>query len=183
MERHATDRETSRLRGRRVGDRRRRLGILNWLIAGALDFLNSGLVISEDVLKSTAEHFAEMDPCQQFADAHVRPDPEGPGVPSREMYNGYKLWCEANGKSKMFETRFGRTMKNKFTRDDSGRVHVYVGVKLVDLPESPSSHSHHEPTHHTTNTRETGSSDSIMSIVAGMPPMVCCFEGLERVGR
>jgi putative DNA primase/helicase len=123
-------------------------GILNWLIAGALDFLNSGLVISEDVLKSTAEHFAEMDPCQQYADAHVRPDPEGPGVPSREMYNGYKLWCEANGKSKMFETRFGRTMKNKFTRDDSGRVHVYVGVKLVDLPESPSSHSHHEPPPH-----------------------------------
>jgi putative DNA primase/helicase len=126
-------------------------GILNWLIAGAKDFLNSGLVISEDVLKSTAEHFAEMDPCQQFADAHVRPDPEGPGVPSREMYNGYKLWCEANGKARMFETRFGRTMKNKFTRDDSGRVHVYVGVKLVDLPENTTAHGSHgqgPPSHH-----------------------------------
>jgi putative DNA primase/helicase len=53
-------------------------GILNWLIEGALDFLNSGLVISEDVLKTTADHFAEMDPCGQFIEAHVRPIPAGP---------------------------------------------------------------------------------------------------------
>lgn len=120
-------------------------GILNWLIAGALDFLNSGMVISEDVLKTTADHFAEMNPCQQFAGAHVRPDPGGPGVPAREMYNGYKLWCDANGKSKMYETKFGITMKKKFPRDDTGRVHVYVGVKLVDLPEAPTSHHDHGP--------------------------------------
>lgn len=110
--------------------------ILNWLIAGALDFLNNGLVISEDVAKSTADHFAEMDPCGQYIDAHVRPDPGGPGVTGRAMYNGYKLWCEVNGMAKMFETRFGLTMKKKLTRDDTKRVHVYVDVALHDLPES-----------------------------------------------
>src|ERR1700675_2039848 len=41
-------------------------GILNWLIQGALDFLNNGLVISEDVQQTTDAHFAEMDPCQQY---------------------------------------------------------------------------------------------------------------------
>lgn len=111
-------------------------GILNWLIAGALDFLNKGLVISDDVLKTTAEHFAEMDPCQQFIDAHVRPDPGGPGITARAMYEAYEVFAKANGMSKMFETRFGRTMKKKLTRDDSKRVHTYVDVKLHDLPDS-----------------------------------------------
>ncbi len=116
-------------------------GILNWLIEGALDFLNSGLIISEDVLKTTADHFAEMDPCGQFIEAHVRPDPGGPGVTGRAMYEAYKVWCEVNGTAKMFETRFGLTMKKKLKRDDTKRVRVYVDVALHDVPESPS-HSH-----------------------------------------
>lgn len=114
-------------------------GILNWLIAGTLDFLNSGLVISEDVLKRTADHFNEMDPCQQFIDAHVKPDPGGAGVTARAMYEAYKAFAEANGMAKLFETKFGRTMKTKLTRDDSKRVHVYVDVALHDLPAAPES--------------------------------------------
>jgi putative DNA primase/helicase len=113
-------------------------GILNWLIAGALDFLNNGFILSEDVLQTTAEHFAEMDPVGQFADAHVKPDPAGPGVPARAMFLAYKAWSEANGKAHMHETRFGRTMKKKFKRDDSGRIHRYVDVALHDVPEAPS---------------------------------------------
>jgi putative DNA primase/helicase len=110
-------------------------GILNWLIAGALDFLNKGFIIADDVLKTTADHFAEMDPCQQFKDAHVVADPGGPGVGARAMYDGYKRWAEANGMAFMKETRFGLTMKKKVPRDDTKRVHVYLDVKLVDLPE------------------------------------------------
>ncbi|MCK1676619.1 phage/plasmid primase, P4 family [Bradyrhizobium sp. 150] len=112
-------------------------GILNWLIAGALDFLNNGFIMSEDVLQSTAEHFAEMDPVGQFADAHVKPDVGGQGVPARAMFLAYKAWSEANGKAHMHETRFGRTMKKKVKRDDSGRIHRYVDVALHDVPESP----------------------------------------------
>lgn len=112
-------------------------GILNWLIAGALDFLNNGFILSDDILQTTAEHFAEMDPVGQFADAHVKPDPGGPGVPARQMFLAYKAWSEANGKAHMHETRFGRTMKKKFKRDDSGRIHRYVDVALHDVPESP----------------------------------------------
>ncbi|WP_316172459.1 phage/plasmid primase, P4 family [Bradyrhizobium sp. SZCCHNRI2049] len=109
-------------------------GILNWLIAGALDFLNSGLVISDDVAKTTADHFAEMDPCGQFVIAHVVADPGGPGVTGRQMYNAFVAWCEANGMKPMHETRFGLTMKKKLKRDDTGRVRRYVDVKLVDVP-------------------------------------------------
>ncbi|WP_271605798.1 DNA primase family protein [Bradyrhizobium sp. CCBAU 11434] len=119
-------------------------GILNWLIQGAEDFLNSGLIISEDVLQTTAEHFAEMDPVGQFAEAHVRADPGGLGVPARAMFHAYKAWCEVNGKAHMHETRFGRTMKKKIRRDDSKRVHVYVDVMLHDVPESSSGPPAHD---------------------------------------
>ncbi|WP_315804049.1 phage/plasmid primase, P4 family [Bradyrhizobium sp. SZCCHNS3002] len=113
-------------------------GILNWLIAGALDFLNSGLVISDDVAKTTAEHFAEMDPCGRFVIAHVVPDPGGPGVTARQMYKDFVAFCEANAIKPMQETRFGLTMKKKLKRDDSGRVRRYVDVKLVDVPVTDS---------------------------------------------
>ena len=111
-------------------------GILNWLIEGALDFLNNGLILSEDVLRTTAEHFAEMDPVGQFSDVHVADDPGGPGVPARHMYFAYKFFSEQNGMAHMKETRFGLTMKKKRPRDDTGRLHVYRDVKLVDIPDS-----------------------------------------------
>jgi putative DNA primase/helicase len=119
-------------------------GILNWLIAGCLDFLNNGFFISEDVQKRTDATFSDMDPCQQFIDACVEADPEGAGVTSRAMFDGFNAWREANGIAKMYETRFGLTMKKKLVRDDSKRVHVYVGVKLHDIPQNPNQ-SHGAP--------------------------------------
>lgn len=118
-------------------------GILNWLIEGALDFLNNGLVIAEDVQALTKATFAEMDPCQRFIEAHVRTDPGGEGVTGRAMYEAYKIWCEVNGAAKMYETKFGLTMKKKLKRDDTRRVRVYLDVALHDVPESPSKHAEH----------------------------------------
>jgi len=113
-------------------------GILNWLIDGALDFLNEGLVISDDIAQATAEHFAEMDPCQRYIDAHVRPDPGGPGVQARLMWLGWKAFAHANGMGERNETWFGRQMKGKLAQNDpKARVRIYVDVKLVDLPEEP----------------------------------------------
>lgn len=111
-------------------------GILNWLLAGALDFLNHGLVLSKEVQTATAEYFRDNDPCEQFIAAHVRQG--GEGVQARKMYEAYKVWCEVNGKPMMREARFGKVMKKKIPRDDTGRVHIYLAVDLHDVPESPS---------------------------------------------
>lgn len=73
---------------------------------------------------------AKIDPCGQFIQQHVRPDPGGRGVQARAMYEAYKAWCDANGSPIMFETRFGLIMKKKLKRDDTGRVRVYVDVAL-----------------------------------------------------
>lgn len=111
-------------------------GILNWLIEGALSFLNDGLEIAEDVAAATAAHFAEMDPVQRFIDVHVQPDPGGDGVQARAMWLGWKAFAEANGMGVRNETWFGRLMKSKLEQNDpKSRVRIYVNVKLVDLPD------------------------------------------------
>jgi hypothetical protein len=130
------------------------------------------------VLKSTAEHFAEMDPCGSLPTPTFGPI-RRPGVTARAMYDAYKVWCEANGMAKMFETRFGRTMKKKFTRDDTKRVHVYVDVSsCTTCRRAASTDRTVMVRHHTTTYRpKTWSSDSIMSIVARMPPRVRLLRG------
>lgn len=111
--------------------------ILNWLIEGALDYLANGLFIAEEVRAFTQEQFDELDPVGQFVAAHVT-FAEGKTVKAREMYLAFTAWCMANSIPPMKETRFGRIAKKKMTRDDSKRVHVYVGVELHDVPERPS---------------------------------------------
>lgn len=112
-------------------------GILNWLIAGALDFLNNGLEISDEIAAATEAHFAEMDPVQRYVDAHVRPDPGGPGVQARAMWEGWQAFAHANGMNARNETWFGRIMKAKLEQNDpKARVRFYINVKLVDLPET-----------------------------------------------
>ncbi|PPQ42149.1 phage/plasmid primase, P4 family [Rhodopseudomonas palustris] len=112
-------------------------GILNWLIAGALDFLNNGLEISDEIAAATEAHFAEMDPVQRYVDAHVRPDPGGPGVQARAMWEGWQAFAHANGMNARNETWFGRILKAKLEQNDpKARVRFYINVKLVDLPET-----------------------------------------------
>lgn len=110
--------------------------ILNWLIAGALDYLQNGLVIAEGDRAYTAEFFDEMDPVGQFVAGCVEAC-AGSHEKARDVYNAYVAWSMANAKKPMSESRFGRIMKKKVTRDDSGRVHMYRDVKLHDVPERP----------------------------------------------
>jgi putative DNA primase/helicase len=116
-------------------------GILNWLIEGALDFLNSGgLALSDEVRATTGEYFDEMDPVGVFSRECVERI-EGQDVPAREMYLAYKRWAEAAAKRVRSETYFGGVMRKKaFIKKDmrvDGRVRVvYVNVRLVNVPEA-----------------------------------------------
>lgn len=109
-------------------------GILNWMIDGAIDYLENGLVVSEDTKTSTDEYFDEMDPTAMFIrDCIV--EQAGESVGARAMYLAYKAHCEANARRAIFETKFGRIMKKKFKRDDK-RTHKYLDVTLRDVPQT-----------------------------------------------
>lgn len=109
-------------------------GILNWMIDGAIDYLENGLVVSEDTKTSTDEYFDEMDPTAMFIRDCII-EQSGESVGARTMYLAYKAHCEANARRAIFETKFGRIMKKKFKRDDK-RTHKYLDVVLRDVPQA-----------------------------------------------
>jgi putative DNA primase/helicase len=109
--------------------------ILNWLIAGALDYLENGLVVGDPIRSLTKEYFDDQDPVGVFAGDCVEQAP-GETVAARAMYIAYQAWSEANAKKPVSETRFARTMKKKgFARDETSRVRLYLNIRLHDVPE------------------------------------------------
>lgn len=106
--------------------------ILNWLIDGALDYLNNGLFIAPEVRAATQEYRDEMDTVGQFARDCAEEAP-GHSETARDMFKAYQAWCEANAKTAVLETKFGRVMKQKFKRDDK-RIRRYLDVRLHDVP-------------------------------------------------
>lgn len=110
-------------------------GILNWLIEGARRFLAYGLHVPDAVKAATKEYRDEMDPVGEFiADCLERC--EGHTEKARDVYQAYVSWCMANAKKPVFETKFGRVMKNRFHRDD-GRVRHYLDCRIHDVPDRP----------------------------------------------
>lgn len=111
-------------------------GILNWLIEGAIDYLENGLVVSEETRTNTDDYFDEMDPTAMFIRDCINVV-QGESVGARSMYQAYKAHCDANARRAIYETKFGRIMKKKFKRDDK-RTHKYLDVSLHDVPQSQS---------------------------------------------
>jgi putative DNA primase/helicase len=87
-------------------------GILNWLIEGALAYLETGLAIPESVTAATDLYRLSSDPVREFllTEMEITGD-AGDWISSREIIEYFNCWQYARG-----ETVFGRrTAGNKFT--------------------------------------------------------------------
>jgi putative DNA primase/helicase len=121
-----------------------RSGILNWLIAGALDYLNGGLQTPREVVDATAEYREEMDPVGTFVGQCVDSLPAPPAggaaafVPARRMYDAFARWAIANALRPWTEKRFSMAMSQKGFAKERHRTGVrYLNVKLHDVPDRP----------------------------------------------
>jgi putative DNA primase/helicase len=119
-----------------------RSGILNWLIAGALDYLNGGLRTPCEVIEATAEYRDEMDPVGTFVDQCVESIPAKPdgssasNVYAREMYDAYESWAVANAVRAWKEKSFGMAMSQKgFLKKRTNRGMIYLHVMLKNVPQ------------------------------------------------
>ncbi|MBR2117685.1 MAG: hypothetical protein IJ935_03230 [Afipia sp.] len=118
-------------------------GILNWLVAGTLEYLNDGLRTPQEVIDATAEYREEMDPVGSFVgDCVVAVPADGKTgepasvVTARAMYDAFSAWCSHNAVRAWKEKSFATAMSQKgFVKDrvDSGRR--YLHVKLQNVPE------------------------------------------------
>ncbi|WP_315701307.1 MULTISPECIES: phage/plasmid primase, P4 family [unclassified Bradyrhizobium] len=126
-----------------------RSGILNWLIAGALDYLNGGLHTPAEVNDATAEYRDEMDPIGMFAGACIESVPANPdgspasSVAARDMFAAFSAWAAANAVRAWKETMFGRAMGQKgFVKDRKSSNIRYLHVRLKNVPAAP--HRNHD---------------------------------------
>lgn len=125
-----------------------RAGILNWMIAGALDYLARGRLDAPDLVKAaTQEYRNESDYMGAFARAAliVTRDTTDMVTPG-EMYDAFKRYCETQAITPLQPTTFNRRMPKTaqqfgFEKGKHSTV-VYQGVRIDPeyLPK-PSSHT------------------------------------------
>lgn len=129
-----------------------RAGILNWLIEGAIRYLNEGLKVPQEIVAATAEYREEMDPLGAFITACVEIVPSREGIPpesvtAREMYDAFCAWCVANSERPWKEKTFGLTMPQKGIVKTDERVRRYLNVRLHDVPPAARPHRPDAPPH------------------------------------
>jgi len=106
-----------------------RAGILNWLIAGALRYLNEGLAVPEKVTALTDEYWEERDNVSVFAKSCLVPQP-GMKLRAGDAYKGYQTWCEKNGLRPASQRSFGDRLNTLGFKKERGNYYYYLDVTL-----------------------------------------------------
>lgn len=113
-----------------------RAGILNWLIAGALSYLQEGLRVPDAVRAATDEYREQSDPYGAFLKAACDvtgddTDVETPG----DLYAAFKIFCERQGFFAVGVSTFNKALPEKaathgFRKAKSMGLSVYRGIRV-----------------------------------------------------
>lgn len=87
-------------------------GILNWMIAGCLEWRKIGLAPPRQVLAATEEYRDQMDTLGEFLDEHVVEDRTSITA-AKDIYAGYKKWCMESGLRVASAQAFGRKLSER----------------------------------------------------------------------
>ena len=117
-------------------------GILAWLVRGAIDWYNNGLMAPTVVDEAVNAYRSEMDLIQQFYDECII---DGGSVSRQEVYQAFTGWSKENGyKFTMSAASFGRRFSKKISVDQSrekrGGKYVWLGIDLSDAAKFLSSY-------------------------------------------
>jgi putative DNA primase/helicase len=110
-------------------------GILNWLIEGALRFIEGGLPEPPAVADATQEYRDEMDPVGQFVRDCVAAEP-GHSEGARACFDAYVSCSLANATWHVKEQRFAKAFSKHFVKEET-RVRRYLDCRLHDVPDRP----------------------------------------------
>ena len=111
-------------------------GILNWAIAGCLEWQRNGLGIPEAVQDATAHYRAEQDVLGEFLSERCIKDAQA-FVATAALYKAYTTWCEDGGEKPVNKTAFGRGLTERgFVqgRTKSGRFWQGLRLRGADEP-------------------------------------------------
>jgi putative DNA primase/helicase len=121
-------------------------GILNWLVEGALSYLEMGLAPPVQVSQATDELRKDADPYGKFLDeACVVTGDERDSISSRELMLCFMFWQMQRGETPFKERTISTNMKDhsrrwrsvktgkQFNARETGRFNGYDGLRLSDL--------------------------------------------------
>lgn len=101
-------------------------GILNWAIAGCLDWLRHGLGEPPEVRVATADYRDEMDTLGEFLSDCCVLNREA-RTSSRDLYDAYCQWATDSGERVVPQRRFSVWMENRGKQADFTKVHSREG--------------------------------------------------------
>ena len=112
-------------------------GILNWLITGALDFLNNGRVIpaTETMVEALGNYWEASSPLGEWMDAWCDLSDREYKENASALWTAFKEWCEAQGiehPNPKTQTAFGRALSERHIMSVKGGKGVKYrrGVRL-----------------------------------------------------
>lgn len=111
-------------------------GILNWALKGCLDWQKFGLGMPEEVRTATQEYREESDILADFIANYCILDEEL-RISAKDLYSGYRSWCEANEEQPVKQRTFGLRLSERGLekrRGGTGGNIYWHGIDL--LPES-----------------------------------------------
>jgi P4 family phage/plasmid primase-like protien len=105
-------------------------GILNWAIAGCLDWQKNGLGVPQAVEDATNEYRADQDVFGDFLTERCIKDPQAREA-AGNLWAAWKSWCEASGEKEGTQKSFGLKLGERGfiqARTKSGRF--WQGIRL-----------------------------------------------------
>lgn len=105
-------------------------GILNWIIAGAVDWFKHGLRVPECIRRDGQSYRSESDVLGQFLDEDVTQDPTH-RVEQAVLWASWRSFCQQNGHHPGTKNSFSRRLKERgFSAWQSNNRRYYVGLNI-----------------------------------------------------
>jgi putative DNA primase/helicase len=103
-------------------------GILNWGLAGCLEWQQGRLSPPKVVTDAVSEYRSEMDVLGQWIEANCILGADKT-TGAMTAYENYAQWARSNGFMQMTSNAFGRRLKERFVRKATGTGKVYIGLE------------------------------------------------------
>jgi putative DNA primase/helicase len=118
-------------------------GILNWIIAGAIDALKNGMRAPASVMAATSAYAEEEDGFARFISDRCTLGPAAAfRIDTASMRREYSNWCREQGETELSPQQFGRDLKARYdvqqTRSNGRRY--YAGITVFTHPPEAAEH-------------------------------------------
>jgi putative DNA primase/helicase len=113
-------------------------GVLNWAIAGCIEWQKHGLAVPAAVQEKTREHIANSDPLAMWLDEETEETADHV-VETRQLYASYKVWSDTANLRPMSMTAFSLALGERGIesgKDSRTRRAVTFGRRLVAFAPS-----------------------------------------------